>query len=367
MKLLNSGILFLVVTFMMTAGLGYAREVDSLENLLSKQLNDLRNASKDNQKKELNASFHAELEKALQHDWAFEFPFTQLKTIGKITSQDKNVRVFSWNVQWESGKHTYYCFILKKNRRGNSHTVIPLEDNSIALPPQPTETLDEDNWYGALYYDIIDVQKGRKTYYTLFGYDAKNNRSTVKLLDVLHFAGNSPKFGYPLFNTNEGVKKRVYFEHAAKTVMSLRYDQQREMIIFDHLSPESPGLAEFREFYVPDMSYDAFVFENNKWQLREDVIANNSTQRESKELVLRNYDSESDDVMEISVQNKWVDPTDRNSPIDSGKHRAVKPEDQEQANTPSSKKKAKKKQKDNTYNGVSYSNLPTKKKKSKKK
>lgn len=350
----------------MTSSIGYAREIDSLENLLAKQLTQLRTATSDEEKKTYNEAFHSTFQKALEHDWAFEFPFTQLKTVGKITSQDNEVRIISWNVQWNNDKHTYYCFVLKKNRRGASHTVINLEDRSIALPPQPTETLDADSWYGALYYDIIDVQKGRKTYYTLFGYDAKSNRSTVKLLDVLYFAGNNPKFGYPLFETNEGVKKRVFFEHAAKTVMSLRYDYQRKMIIFDHLSPESPGLTEFREFYVPDMSYDAFVFENNKWQLREDVIANNSTTRESKELVLRNYDAEIDGVVETSVKTKWVDPTDTSAPIQGGKHRAVTPEDQEPVSKKTTNKKKKEAQQStNSYNGVSYSNLPTKKKKTK--
>lgn len=365
MKFFTTSYIMLVVVLSATLS-SYAREVDSLENLLAHQLNDLRNASTDEAKKELNQTFLTTLENTLSHDWAFEFPFTQLKTVGKITSQDNNVRIISWNVQWKNDKHTYYCFILKKNRRGTNHTVIYLKDNSIALPPQPTDMLDENSWYGALYYDIIDVQKGRKTYYTLFGYDAKNNRSTVKLLDVLHFAGNHPKFGYPLFNTKDGVQNRVYFEHAAKTVMSLRYDFNREMIIFDHLSPESPGLAEFREFYVPDMSYDAFKFENNKWQLKEDVIANNSTARENKELVLNSYDSERETDITVSVKNEWIDPTDKNAPIESGRHQAVVPSEQEESGSKNIlHRKPKTKKPSSAGNGVSYTNLSSKKRGSK--
>jgi hypothetical protein len=138
------------------------------------------------------------------------------------------------------------------------------------------------------------------------------------------------------------------------------------MIIFDHLSPESPGLVEFREFYVPDMSYDAFKFENNKWQLKEDVIANNSTTRENKELVLNAYNGESNSDIGITVKSKWIDPTDKNAPIEAGKHRAVLPDDQESSSKKSNAKKNSKENK-NTYNGVSYSNLPAKGKKSKRK
>jgi len=336
---------------------------EETEEELITLLSQLRSAKSNADIMTADVSFTQAFEKAIENDWAFDYPFQQLQSIGKITSVDQEVRVFSWNVQWENDSHSYHAYILKKHRRKKEeHLVTKLIDNSQQLPPEPQDILEAENWYGALYYDIIEVEKGRKMYYTLLGYDAKNSRSTVKLIDVLFFTGNTPRLGYPLFETAEGFKHRVFFEHAAKTVMTLRFDTERNMIVFDHLSPESPGLTEFREYYVPDMSYDAYSFEDNKWYLKEDIIAVNKGAKE-KEMTLRTYDVEKDTIVEISVKNKWIDPSDKNSPIDNGTHRAVQPDDQNETAKTKLKEKEKK---DEEFSGVSYSNLPKSKRKKKK-
>ena len=337
-----------------------SNQPEQIEKELSELLIDLRKAKSDKERKAINTDFKTKIEQVIEEDWSYDYSFESLKSIGKIYSQDKNVRIISWNVQWEDDSHSYFAYVLKKHARRDKHHVTELIDNSAMMPPQPTETLDSDNWYGALYYDIVDVKKGRKTYYTLFGYDAKNNLSTIKLLDVLYFTGKRPNFGYPLFETQEGLAKRIYFEHAAKTVMSLKYDQQRKMIIFDHLSPEAPGLAEFREFYVPDMSYDGYKYEDNKWVLKEDVIAYNK-EKEKDYITINKYDEELDTIVKVSVKGKWINPTDKNAPIDGGSHKAALPEEdnknKSRFNLGIDKIKSRKKEKE--FSGVRYSNYPT--------
>lgn len=338
------------------------------EMQLVELLNDLRRANTNEAINQANEEFFKTLNKVIKQNWAFDYPFSQLKTLGKITSKDNEVRIFSWNVEWENNSHTYFAFVLKKNKRGGGHSVTYLKDNSHIFNPYPTDMIDENQWYGALYYDIIDVQKGKRTYYTLLGYDAKNDRSTVKLLDVLFFSGNNVKLGYPLFETDEGIAKRVFFEHAAKTVMTLRYDTERQMIVFDHLSPESPSLAEFREYYVPDMSYDGYRFENNKWRLHEDIIANNPVDNKDK-LVLRKYDNEKDTIVEVHVKNSWIDPTDKSAPVEGNVHKAALPDD-DNKKVKQEKELVSKKQKEPKKKGVetvTYGNLPNTPKKGKKK
>jgi hypothetical protein len=338
-----------------------------IEAELNNALLELRSVEKDEQIKALNDTFQTKLERVIEEDWFFDHPFSSLQSVGKIYSQDKEVRIISWNVQWENNSNSYFAYILKREKRKDGHFVVQLKDNSKMLPRQPTDILDDENWYGALYYDIKDVEKGRKTYYTLFGYDANNERSKVKLLDVLHFAGKSVKLGYPFFETKNGWANRVFFEHSSRAVMSLKYEKDRDMIIFDHLSPESPNLAEFREYYIPDMSYDAYVFEDNKWRLREDIIALNS--KESEIVELKAYDKELDTVVSIPMKREWNSPDDPNAPIDGGKHRAVTPEDVEQNERAKNEKdkNATKNEKDPDFRGVSFSNLNKKKKKKRKK
>lgn len=342
--------------------------MDSIELQLADLLVQLRTVKKDVEKKAVNDTFKLKFAEALAHEDAFDYPFQRLKSVGKIHSQDNEVAVISWNIEWEDKSHHYYAFILKKDKRKPIHHVIPLEDKSYELPPQPKEQLDAENWYGCLYYAIKDVQKGRRTYYTLFGYDANNERSTIKLLDVLYFTGKTPRFGYPLFEVEDGYANRVYFEHASKAVMSLNYDKKREMIIFDHLSPETPSLHEFREYYVPDMSYDGYIFEDKKWRLREDVIAVNKS--DDKQAYLHKYDADKDTVVRVPAQKKWEDPSDPDAPIQSYGHKAVLPDDQRsEKDEKSSKKKSvdKNKTPKGEFKGVSFSNLPDKKDKKKKK
>jgi hypothetical protein len=340
----------------------------ALETDLSNKLAELRSVKVDSSINKLNAEFKELLGNALEEDKAFDYPFSSLKTVGKIYSQDKLVRIFSWNVQYEDQSNNYYSFIMKKDERRDRVHVVELKRQKQPLQALIRETIDHENWYGALYYEIVDVEKGNRTYYTLLGYDANNRRSTIKFLDILYFTGKYPKFGYPLFETENGYVNRVIFEYSAKATISLKYDPERQKIIFDHLSPETPNLKEFKEYYVPDMSYDAYVFEKNKWRLQEDIIAVNSEQ--SDQVDLKAYDSDADTVVTIQTKGKWINPDDKNAPLDGGGHRAVTPEDLEaekNGKSPKNKKNKVKRPKKEGFGGVSYSNLPEKKNKKRKK
>ena len=55
------------------------------------------------------------------------------------------------------------------------------------------------------------------------------------------------------------------FVYNEKATMSLRYDEEKKMIIFDHLSPSQPSLEGKFEFYGPDFTYDGLKFEKGIW------------------------------------------------------------------------------------------------------
>lgn len=340
-----------------------AERMGSQEEHLAQLLNDLRAAEGDLELKEKNDLFREALRKVLQEEAAFDHPFTTLQTLGKVHSQDKQVRLVTWNVELEDFSQRYFGFVLKKDSRKQIHNVIELRQYPRGIYPKYNfETLTAEHWNGCLYYQIVDVKKGNKTYYTLMGYDAYSDRSTIKLLDVLYFTGKVPKFGKPIFATEDGYRSRVYFEHSAKATMSLKYDKARDMIIFDHLSPEAPNLAEFRDYYVPDMTYDAYTFDGSRWQLKEDIVALN---KKDHEVVILGYDEKKDTTIVLDNNNKWVDPTDKNAPIESIGHRVVKIDDTN--NTENSKPQKVKKSKDKGFSGVKYSNLPAEGEKKKKK
>ncbi len=302
------------------------------EEQLNQVLTQLRSTKDKETIDQINTEFKKDFKEALEINGAFDYPFSSLKSIGDIRSDDGLVRIFSWNVQFQDLSNDYFSFILKKDKRRGDVDVIELKRQDQHIRLARNETIDKDNWYGALYYDIIDVEKRNRTFYTLLGYDFNTQRSTIKFIDVLYFTGSTPHLGYPLFKNERERYLRVLFEYSNDAIMSLRYDNDRDLIIFDHLSPKTSKLKEFREFYVPDMSYDAYIWDGKYWNLKEDIIANNKASSEHKQIELKAYDADIDTVVSVTEKSNWLDPTDPNAPIDGGQHRAVTPEDLKKEN-----------------------------------
>lgn len=344
-----------------------AQDTVSLEGYqaeLTLLLNNVRSAEGDEKIIAANTEFKASLESALELPGAFQNDFSYLKTLGAVKSPDNTLRVFSWNIELEGNQNLYFCYLLNYDKRKKQYELSELTDNSLTSYEVlgTKEIITHDNWYGALYYQIVPVKKGSRTYYTLLGYDANTTSSNIKLIDVLYFSGKNPKLGYNMFLTKDGVQKRVIMEHAEKATMTLRFDKERNKIVFDHLAPETPSLKEFREYYVPDMSYDAFKFTNSKWILEEDVIAVND--EDGNKVSMSYVDPDTGEVITKEVKNKWLDPTSNGrTPVDGGGHTAVTPEDVEgDGNSKKKKSKKTKKTKGKKFNGVQYGNLPETKK-----
>lgn len=227
-------------------------DANTRERELSVLLDSLRGSLKNERKDFWNKQFKILVDQTLHEPTAFDLTFTKLRTLGVIDSPDKLVRIVNWNVEQEDGTQKYFAYVLHRNSlKETKHKVIELVDNSMMLPAKPEETLEANMWYGALYYQIIPVEKANKTYYTVLGWDGGTRMSNTKLIDVMYFTGNSLKLGYPLFKSGGVTQKRLFFEHSERTVMSLRYEEEYKRIIFDHLMPETPTMEGFYEFYVP--------------------------------------------------------------------------------------------------------------------
>jgi hypothetical protein len=307
-----------------TANVNEESSIEAKEIVLSMQLDALRIAKNDSEKAEKNTIFKNSLKEILQLKEAFSYPFNRLKTVGFVDSPDKQLRIVNWNVEQEDQTQRYYCFLLHVDEKKKNIELSELLDNSQFSPPRPDGILEAKDWYGALYYKIIPIEKGTKTVYTLLGWDGNNSMSSIKLIDALYFAGNNPKLGSPIFKTKETTLKRVFYEHSKKTTMSLRFEPEYERIIFDHLSPEAPNLKGFYSFYVPDLSLDAFVLSGNKWLLKEDVIGINKATDSKKEIFVKN--ERTGKIEKQEIKNKWESPEDKGSPGGGNIHIAVTPE-----------------------------------------
>lgn len=301
-----------------------SEELSKCEDSLSLLLSSLRSAQKDNEKDSLNVLFKTYLRKSIDLPGAYSYPFSKLHTIGVVDSPDGGIRIINWNIEQQDQTQKYFCFILKKTKDGILVTELKEDPNA---PARPDGILDAENWYGALYYKIIPKERGSKKTYVLLGWDGNNSASTIKLIDILYFAGSTPKLGSPVFKLNNTSVKRIFFEHSKKVSMSLKYEPELDRIIFDHLSPESPTLAGFYSFYVPDFSYDALYFKDSKWVLKEDVVGVNKADGDKKEVYIIN--DRSGKIEKVEIKDKWENPEGTKSTASGTDHKAVMPESEQ--------------------------------------
>lgn len=238
-------------------------------------LSGINNDNSDESNLAVADSFANLLAEALKIPGSFEYPFDQLKTIGKVTSSDKKIRLITWNLPLNDGTHKYYGFLLSKGS-AKEPQIYRLTDNSDNYLDAATETGSPVNWYGCLVYEIVDMKSAGETLYTLLGYDPNNLFTSKKLIDVLWFnPAGDPVFGKPVFRMTKGIQSRVVFEYSAKIQMSLKWNDRMKMIVFDHLSPSRPSFTGNYEYYGPDFSYDGFRFEKDAWVLVEKLDMRN--------------------------------------------------------------------------------------------
>jgi hypothetical protein len=231
-------------------------------------------------KQEYIASFSALLEKTLKTPNSLSLSFDSIPHLKVLSSQDGILRIFSFGAPKGENEYSYSAII--QRRMGDKKS--PLSDIYImndvkqnVLKPEE-EILHYPNWYGCLYYDIIETQDIGKTYYTLLGFDFNNGISHKKYIDVLTFNPQGiPSFGAPVFfDTKMGIKSRIVFEYSAKSVMHLKYHDNLDKIVFHWLYPVVPEKVNDKSYYVPDTTYDGYTFKLGKWVKEKNILLKKS-------------------------------------------------------------------------------------------
>lgn len=208
---------------------------------------------------------------ALKKSESFSHSFSSLKNVGIIKSDDNKLRIITWNLPYSDRSHKYFGFIQYKPSK-KTYDYYLLNDESESIKKPEIALLNNKYWYGALYYKIIVNKSKNKTYYTLLGADLNTLLTKKKIVEILSFNNEGlPVFGASVFKNRKSTVTRVIFEFNAQTNMTLTYDQDKEIIIYDHLSPSKPSLEGQFEFYGPDFSYDGLKFERGIWNFYEDI------------------------------------------------------------------------------------------------
>jgi hypothetical protein len=134
----------------------------------------------------------------------------------------------------------------------------------------------EDDWTGALYYQMILQYDGKTPVYTLLGWDGADGVVTRKIIETMSISNGRVRIGTPYISRPDGLKKRHVLEYSDILQVTVKYEEELNRIIIDHLAPSDPSLQGKTEFYGPTLELDAYTWDMDKWVLSFDVEVRNS-------------------------------------------------------------------------------------------
>lgn len=263
---------FLILLIICVSAIAFAQESYTPEPasptfILQNLRNNCLKAESDKEVDEYNQRFKAELKKMLEQN--IEFESDSIKSFGHIKSPDKQFEIYTWNTLKEFSTYEYFAFI--KFKKGETLELVDKSDYLLTPELKITKT---DNWFGALYYEVIPVKnKAKEKYYVLLGWDGNSPTSIKKVIDVLFYNDKLEtwQLGKKIFGPPFSDLSRFFLEYSAEVNASLKYHEKDDRIVFDHLVPLNAGLEGVFEFYVPDLSFDAFEFREDRWYFIQNV------------------------------------------------------------------------------------------------
>ncbi|OIP00417.1 MAG: hypothetical protein AUJ98_07680 [Bacteroidetes bacterium CG2_30_33_31] len=271
------------------------------------------------------------ISEAIKQEKSIFFNFDSLKIISVLTSDDKNLRIFSWVIPFDDGSYSYYGIVQSYNQKNKTYLTTILTDNTAKISKPMSMSLNANKWYGSRYYNLITNKYHGKKLYTLLGWKGLDYTKKAKVIEVVDIKTNgSPTFGYGIFNLdgceyfeNDKRPKRLVYIYSADASMNMNYETQTilnevkksklkstpiskgfnsqkkavrtkpkyqkivgEMIVVDRLLPLNENIKGMYQFYIPALNIiDALYFEKGKWKYYADIDARNkviSPERKSK-------------------------------------------------------------------------------------
>ena len=137
----------------------------------------------------------AALEEEESEHWKWQLP----KVASVLTSPDGLLRIFTWAVVRDNGEFECFGAIQYYNDREEEYQYSLLNDKSEEIMNREESLLSPENWFGAVYQELIQTSHGGKTFYTLLGWNGVDNLTERKIIEPVILRGGVPQFGAPLF------------------------------------------------------------------------------------------------------------------------------------------------------------------------
>ncbi len=232
--------------------------------------------SNDTARLESNQSFSLLLDSILNLKSSEYLSFHEVKALSILKSPDNAFVIYNWMCQtyFPYPQYKYFGYLRTLSKNGSSIKLYKLTEQTYENNQErESGKFGSDNWTGCVYYKILLSKYKNKTTYVLLGWAPHNQLSTRKLIESLTISNKSLQFGVPIFNTGARPRPRLIFEYSYKATMTLNFNSDKKMIVFDNLSSSDPRpeMKTVYSTYGPDMSYNGLKFEKGFWVLYKDI------------------------------------------------------------------------------------------------
>jgi len=233
-------------------------------------------ANEDAVKLEVNSMVKTKLRNYIETKKDYIDDFKNIKNLSTLVSDDKDIFIFTWAINLEKDGFKYFGFVKYYNNNRGIYEILELIDNEEINTEQLQSKFFADNWYGAVYYKIIAKKYKKKRTYLLLGWDANDDFTNKKIIDILYVDKDEeqPIFGKNIIDYNGKNITRLIFEYTERVAMTLKYDEKLKMVVWDHLSPSKQEFKGIYKYYGPDFSFDALQFEKGIWKYIPDIELN---------------------------------------------------------------------------------------------
>jgi len=229
-----------------------------------------------------------------------------IRNLSVLTTSDSSLRLITWLFPFDNGAYKFFGYIQYFNPVDSIWQLKKLKDNHKKIENPEKSVLTAENWYGALYYDLII----NENYITLLGWNGYHDQLNQKVIDILHFdSTGSPAFGKKVFAEYGDSVRRVILEYAEDASVTLEHELilhqvripsenafmtsmrtkkiKEKMIYFNRLDPIQPMFEGDRRYYVPlSEKMQGFYFEKGKWVFRDKLTILSKNPPEEQEGIL---------------------------------------------------------------------------------
>ena len=194
------------------------------EDKMIQNYNDLVNADSRTRYDSIAPKFKEELKTLLLEQEIFKYPFDSLgKYIKIISSEDKKLRLFSWD----------------EMTGGTMHQMAVLAQHKDDINNVYCENLDSD-FYGdemvitdIIFYEINDVLIQDIPHYVAFGWGPFGGGSHFKIVKVFNIDKYEISNDNKIFKPNDELSSKIYLSTSRGTKINLYYDYENQIIEFD--------------------------------------------------------------------------------------------------------------------------------------